>query len=116
VIREWLAEDGRVVRFDDILEVIDYRDTFNVILDGPRQATPQEIQEFRIRFPEVPEAEAQKRQQILSALDQLIVALRTSNADGKITQAEFAAGAPLTISTLTRLASMERLTTRLPSR
>lgn len=109
MIREWLGEDGRIVRFDDVLEVIDYRDSFNVIVEGPRPATAQEIQEFRLRFPEVPEAEIQRRQQVIAALDQLILALRASNADGKITQAEFAAGAPLTISTLTQFSQYGKI-------
>jgi hypothetical protein len=109
VIREWLAEDGRVVRFDDALEVIDYRDSFNVIVEGPRQATAQEVQEFKARFPEATEAEILKRQQVLNGLDQLILSLRAANADGTISQAEFAAGAPLTISVLTQFSQYGKI-------
>lgn len=109
MIREWLADDGRVVRFDDVQNIIDFRDTLNVIVEGPRPATQQEIDEYNVRFPEVAEEERQRRLTVLTALGQLIVLLRAANADGKITQEEFNANAPVVISTLTQFSQYGKI-------
>ena len=102
MIREWLADDGRVVRFDDSQNYIDYRNELNEVLDGPRPALDYEIADYRTRYPEAPVEELQRRSAMILALDNLISVLRAANADGKISSVEFANDSPKTIETFTK--------------
>jgi hypothetical protein len=102
MIKEWLAEDGRIVRFDDTDQSIDFRNGLNEIVEGPRPATPEEVADYRIRFPISTAEELQKRAAVSLALDQLIGALRAANTDGQITSSEFAQGGGAAVAGFTK--------------
>jgi alkanesulfonate monooxygenase SsuD/methylene tetrahydromethanopterin reductase-like flavin-dependent oxidoreductase (luciferase family) len=101
MIREWIVDDNRIAVYDDISNVVYYRDTAGEVIEAVHPATDSEQAEYAARFPDVPAAQLQRKSVIVGLLSTALTALRASTADGVVTQAEFTANTPAVVAAMT---------------